>query len=326
MDIGVMVGGGGLGAVVDAVREVAEAGVLRAWVPQVFGVEALTAIAVAGREIPGIELGTAVVPTYPRHPLVLAGQALTTSAALARGTGGVPPTKAAGAAKNDGNRLHLGIGLSHQLVIEGMLGMAYEKPAVHMREYLSALRPALNRQPVDVKGETLEAHTLMGPLTVDDAGLVPILVAALGPALLRVTGELADGTLTWMAAPSVIGERIAPQITAAAEAAGRPRPRVGVGLPVAVTDDIDAALERAAASYAVYGTLPSYKRLLDEAGLDGPAGVVIAGDEDEVARRIRALADVGATELLASPIGSRAVRRETLRVLGALARETAPTS
>ena len=91
-----MVGGSGLAAVIEAVREVAGAGVRRAWVPQVFGVEALTAIAVAGREIPEIELGTAVVPTYPRHPLILAGQALTTSAAL----GG-------------GSRLHLGIGLSH---------------------------------------------------------------------------------------------------------------------------------------------------------------------------------------------------------------------
>src|SRR5207245_942107 len=233
-------------------------------------------------EVPGIELGTAVVPTYPRHPFVLAGQALTTSAAL----GG-------------GNRLHLGIGLSHQLVIEGMFGMAFQKPAVHLREYLSALRPALEGQPVDVKGETLRATTLMGPIKVDDAGPVPILVAALGPALLRVAGELADGTLTWMAAPEVIGERIAPSITAAAEAAGRPRPRVGVGLPVAVTDDVDEALQRAASSFAIYGTLPSYKRLLDEAGLDGPAGVVIAGDEDEVARRIRALAALHSAPALA---------------------------
>jgi F420-dependent oxidoreductase-like protein len=306
MDIGVMVGGGGLSAVVEAVREVAAAGVRRAWVPQVFGVEALTAIAVAGREVPDIELGTAVVPTYPRHPLVLAGQALTTSAALGGGT-----------------RLHLGIGLSHQLVIEGMLGLKFEKPALHMREYLSALRPALDGQPVSIDGETLRAHTLMGPLTVDDAGPVPILVAALGPMLLRVAGELADGTLTWMAAPQVIGERIAPSITAAAEAAGRPRPRIGVGLPVAVTTDVEATVERAAQQFAIYGTLPSYKRLLDEAGLDGPAGVVIAGDEDEVAGRIRALADVGATEFLASPVGSRAVRQETLRVLGELAREAA---
>jgi len=237
MHIGVMVGGSGVDPVVSAVRAAADAGLRRCWLPQVFSGEALTVIAVAGREIPDIDFGTAVIPTYPRHPLVLAQQALTTSAALG------------------GGRLHLGIGLSHQIVIEGMLGM--------------------------------------------------------------------DGTLTWMAAPRIVGDRIAPSITAAAEAAGRPRPRVGVGLPVAVTTDVDAVLERAAASYAVYGTLPSYKRLLDEAGLDGPAGVVIAGDEDEVAARIGALADVGATEFLASPIGSRAVREETLRLLGTLSREAA---
>lgn len=304
VEIGVMVAGSSLSGFVEAVREVAEAGIRRVWVPQVLGLEALTAIAVAGREVPGVELGTAVVPTYPRHPFVLAGQALTTAAAL----GGT-------------DRLHLGIGLSHQVVIEGLFGMKFEKPAVHMREYLSALRPALDGEPVDVAGQTLRAATLMGPIKVDDAPPVPVLVAALGPALLRVAGELADGTLTWMAAPKVIGDRIAPTITSAAQAAGRPRPRVGVGLPVAVTDDVDAALARATASYAIYDTLPSYKRLLDEAGAEGPAGVVIAGTESEVAGRIRALADVGATEFLASPFGSRAVRQETVRVLGELARE-----
>jgi F420-dependent oxidoreductase-like protein len=301
-----MIGGSGLTSVVEATRGAADAGVSRVWIPQVFGVEALTAIAVAGRELPGVEFGTAVIPTYPRHPLILAGQALTTAAALG------------------GARLHLGIGLSHQLVIEGMLGLRYEKPARHMREYLTALRPALDSQPVAVTGETLQANTLMGPLRVDDAGPgpMPVLVAALGPALLRVAGELADGTLTWMASPEVVEKRIAPSIIAAAEAAGRPRPRVGVGLPVAVTDNVEEALERAAASYAVYGTLPSYKRLLDEGGIDGPAGVVIAGNEEQVAGRIRALADTGATEFLASPIGSRAVREQTLRLLGALARES----
>jgi len=303
MDIGVMVGGSGVADVISAVQDAVDAGVRRVWLPQVFSNEALTVIAVAGREIPDVEFGTAVIPTYPRHPLLLALQALTTSAALGP------------------DRLHLGIGLSHQLVIEGMFGMAFEKPATHMREYLSALRPVLDGQPVDVQGETLRAATLMGPITVDGAGPVPVLVAALGPALLRVAGELADGTLTWMAAPRVVADRIAPSITAAAEAAGRPRPRIGIGLPVAVTNDVDAVLQRAASTYAIYGTLPSYRKLLDEAGLDGPAGVVIAGDEDEVAGRIRALAEVGATELLASPIGSRAVREETLRVLGALARE-----
>lgn len=311
MDIGLMIAGQGLTSFVDHARDAAEAGIPRVWLAQVFGVEALTAIAVAGREIPDLEFGTAVIPTYPRHPFILAGQAMTTRAAL----GGIP------------GRLHLGIGLSHQLVIEQMLGLTFEKPALHMREYLSALRPALDGQTVAVHGETVTAATIMGPIRVDDAGSdpIPVLVAALGPALLRVAGELADGTLTWMASPEVIGKRIAPSITAAAEAAGRPRPRVGVGLPVAVTSDVDAVLERAAATYAVYGTLPSYARLLEEGGLDGPAGTVIAGDEDEVAGRIRALADAGATEFLASPVGSRAERQETVRLLGALAREADPT-
>jgi F420-dependent oxidoreductase-like protein len=292
MDIGVMVGGTSLAGVVDAVREVADAGIGRAWVPQLIGVDALTAIAVAGREVPGIELGTAVVPTYPRHPLVLAGQALTTSAAL----GG-------------GSRLHLGVGLSHQVVIEGMLGIPWHRPVRHLSEYLDVLLPLLAERRHGAVQLSAEAPT------------PPVLVAALGPALLRVAGELADGTLTWMAAPEVVGERIAPTITAAAEAAGRPRPRIGVGLPVAVTDDVAGARERAAAAYAVYDTLPSYKRLLDEAGLEGPAAVVIAGDEEEVAGRIRALADVGATEIVASLFGSRSTRAETLRVLGALARD-----
>jgi F420-dependent oxidoreductase-like protein len=300
-----MVGGSGLTSTIAAVRQVADAGIRRAWLPQVTGIEALTAIAVAGREVPDIELGTAVIPTYPRHPLMLAGQALTTSAALGPG------------------RLHLGIGLSHQVVIEGMFGLRFEKPAVHTREYLSALRPALDGRPVDVQGETLRAATVMGPISVDDGHPVPVMVAALGPALLRVAGELGDGTLTWMAAPRVVGDRIAPTITAAAEAAGRPAPRVGIGLPVSVTNDVDGVLQRAASSYAIYGTLPSYRKLLDEAGIEGPAGVVIAGDEEVVAGRIRALADVGGTELVASPIGGRAEREATLALLGALARETA---
>jgi alkanesulfonate monooxygenase SsuD/methylene tetrahydromethanopterin reductase-like flavin-dependent oxidoreductase (luciferase family) len=168
MDIGVVVGGNGPDAIAAAVRDVADAGVRRAWLPQVFSGEALTIIAVLGRDFPDMEFGTAVIPTYPRHPLVLAEHALTTSAALG------------------GARLHLGIGLSHQLVIEGMLGMAFEKPAKHMREYLSALRPALDGQPVSVQGETLRANTLMGPIRIDGAGPNPVLVAAISAAELRV--------------------------------------------------------------------------------------------------------------------------------------------
>src|SRR5438552_3785210 len=183
MEIGVMVGGSGLAAVVEAVREVAAAGVGRAWVPQVFGVEALTAIAVAGREVPGIELGTSVIPTYPRHPMVLAQQALTTQAAI-------------------GGRLVLGIGLSHQVVIEGMFGYSFDKPARHMREYLSVLLPLLRGEQVAFEGDTIKAQ---GQMTVAEASPCPVLLAALAPRMLQLAGGVADGTITWMAAPKTLG-------------------------------------------------------------------------------------------------------------------------
>ncbi len=303
MDLGVMVNvadHAGLGGVVDQVRSVADAGIRSAWLPQVFGIDALTAVAVAGREVPGITLGTAVVPTWPRHPMVLAGQALTTQAAT-------------------GGRLVLGVGLSHQLVIEGMMGIPFQRPAHHMREYLTVLRALVHEGTVDFTGDTLRATTMVGPFRVPDAEPFPILVAALGPALLRLAGELSEGTLTWMAGRSVVEGRIVPSITEAAAAAGRPAPQVVVGLPVAVTADVDAARERAARQYATYGNLPSYRRLLDEEKVDGPADVAIAGDEETVTARIRGFFDAGATGFIAAPFGSAPERQATLRFLGQLA-------
>src|SRR5205807_7560092 len=198
--------------VVAQVRGAAEAGFTSAWVAQIFGYDALTLLAVVGREVPDIELGTAVVPTYPRHPVMLAAQALTTQAAT-------------------GRRLVLGIGLSHQLVIEGIFGYSFDRPARHMREYLSALMPLLRGEAVSYKGETLSAAT-MAPLDVK-ADPPPVLLAALGPAMLRLAGQQTDGTVTWMTGPTTIASHIVPSITTAANDAGRPAPRVAVRLSVA---------------------------------------------------------------------------------------------
>src|SRR5438105_11301923 len=168
---------GSIDDVIKEARWAAEGGLSSVWSPQIFGYDALTLLAVAGREVAGIELGTAVVPTYPRHPIVLAGQALTTQEAT-------------------GGRLVLGIGLSHQMVIEGMFGYSFDRPARHMREYLSALLPLVRGESISYKGETLSATT-MAPLDVKfDAP--PVLVAALGPTMLRLAGQQADGTVTWM--------------------------------------------------------------------------------------------------------------------------------
>ncbi|MCW2881074.1 MAG: Coenzyme F420-dependent N10-methylene tetrahydromethanopterin reductase-like protein [Sphaerisporangium sp.] len=272
-------------------------GFASAWVSNIFGLDALTALAVAGSQVPHIELGTAVVPTYPRHPAVLAQQALTTSTAL-------------------GGRLALGIGLSHQVVIESMYGYSYDKPARHMREYLSVLLPLLRGEQVDFEGETLNAH--LG-LSTPGAGEVPVLIAALAPRMLRLAGEMADGTVLWMTGPKTVADHVIPTITEAARGAGRPAPRIVCALPVAVTADKDAARARVGEVFAIYGQLPSYRAMLDREGAEGPADVAIVGDEDEVAGQIEELAKIGVTDFAAATFASGDDGIRTRNVLKTLA-------
>ena len=239
-----------LSKLTDQVRRAADDGFASVWLANIFGLEALTALAVAGSQVPGIELGTAVVPTYPRHPAVLAQQALTT--ALAVGPG----------------RLALGIGLSHKIVIEDMYGYSFDRPARHMREYLSVLQPLLDGTPVSVSGSTLSAHI---GLSTPRAGRVPVLLAAMAPRMLALAGEQTDGTILWMTGPATVRDYVVPAITAAASAAGRPSPRVVCTLPVCVTSDPDAARAAANQELAIYGQLPSYRAMLDKEGAAGPA-------------------------------------------------------
>ncbi len=278
---------------VDAMGAVAAAGLDTVWVPQNYGIESLTLIAAAGPRVPDIELGTAIVPTYSRHPMTLASQALTAQAAC-------------------GGRLTLGIGPSHQLATEGFMGIPYHRPARHTREYLTVLQALLETGGVEFSGELITANTLIGPHPVADAAPIPVLVSALAPAMLRLTGELAAGTITWMATAGVLGDRIVPSINAAAAAAGRPEPRVIAGLPVCITSDPDGARRRAADLFGIYGTLPAYRRLLDEAGVKGPEDVALVGDEEEVARSVAALADAGVTDLMAAPFDTEAEQTKTL--------------
>ena len=266
----------------NSLREAAEQGFPSYWMPQIFGMDALTAIAVAAKNVPNIRVGTSVVPTYPRHPMVLAQQALTTQSVI-------------------GGRLELGIGLSHQPVVEGMWGISFDKPVRHMSDYLSILTPLLNDRRVSFKGESVIGR---GEITPPPADAPPVLVAALGPQMLRLAGRLADGTITWMTGPETIRTLTAPTISEAAEEAGRPAPQVAMGLPVCVTSDVDAARERADRDYAIYGQLPSYRAMLDREGAATPADVAIIGDAGEVADRIRALADCGVTTFAASAFGS----------------------
>jgi F420-dependent oxidoreductase-like protein len=283
------VASGPIDTLVDAVRASADDGFATFWLPQIFGVEALAALAVAGREVPGIELATGVVPTFPRHPVTLAQEALTTQAA-------------------SDNRLLLGIGLSHQPVVEGMFGHSFDKPLRHMREYLAVLVPLTRGEPVSFEGEVFRVNA---GLQVKGAAPMPILLAALGPKMLELAGEVVDGTVTWMTGPQTIESHVVPIITAAASRAGRPAPRVAVGLPICVTNDADAVRERAAKTFMVYGTLPSYRAMLDREGAEGPADVAIVGDEDAVGAALDRLDKVGTTDFVASIIGNSEDRNRT---------------
>jgi len=281
---------------ISSARDAADAGYASFWLPQTMGMDAMTALAVVGHEIPAIELGIAVVPTFPRHPIVMAQQALTTQAII-------------------GGRLTLGIGLSHQPIIEGSYGYSFEKPVRHMREYLEALLPLVRDGNVSYVGDTITARI---GLEVRGSSPVRVLLAALGPKMLELAGGMADGTATWMTGPATLTQHVVPTIRAAAAAAGRPAPTIGAGFPVCVTDDVGAARARAATTFAIYGTLPSYRAMLDREGADGPADIAVVGDEASVRDQIAVLGNIGVTDLIASIFGSRDERDRTYAFLSTL--------
>jgi len=273
---------GTIDAMVAEARRAEADGFASYWAPQIFGHDALTALAVIGREVPRIELGTSVVPTYPRHPMMMAQQALTVNAAA-------------------GGRLCLGIGLSHQIVVESMWGMSFDKPVRHMREYLEVMMPLLEGKPVSHAGE---AFNVNGGVSVPGGTRPNVVIAALGEQMLKVTAALADGTLTWCTGPQTLANHTIPTLKAAADKAGRDSTRVIAALPVCVTNDREAALKRAAQVFVVYGQLPRYRAMLDKEGAAGPADIAIIGSASEVADRIMALGEIGVTDFAAVEFGA----------------------
>lgn len=265
--------------IVAQVQQAERDGFTTGWLANIFGMDAMTAIAVAGRATKRIELGTAVVPTYPRHPMAMAQQALSTQAAT-------------------GGRFALGIGLSHQMVIEGMFGLSFAKPFTHMKEYMAALAPLIRNGTVSFAGEEFRVN---GNISVPGATPCPILLAALAPKMLGLAGSEGDGTITWMTGPKTLKDYTVPRINEAAAKAGKPKPRVVVGLPVAVTKDVAGAREAAGRSFQIYGMLPSYRAMLDREGAAGPSDVAIVGEEDDVAEQIQNLGRIGVTDYLGVP-------------------------
>ena len=255
------------------------AGFASVWVPQIPDeFDALTAVALMGRATSRVELGTAVMPVQTRHPVAMAQQALAVQAACE-------------------GRLTLGLGPSHHWIVEDMLGLPYERPARLMRDYLEVLTVALaGPGPVDVENDSFRIHN---PLDVTDLAPTPVLLAALAPVMLRLAGEHASGTILWMADERAIGDHIVPRITKAAEEAGRPRPRVVAGIPVALceSDEVDGARARANQLLGHADYSPNYERLLDYGDATDVGDLLAAGDEAAVLARLRGFRDAGATDL-----------------------------
>jgi 5,10-methylenetetrahydromethanopterin reductase len=289
---------------VDQVAAIAARGFSAAAFADIMSFDALTVVALAGRAVADIELSTAVVPIYSRHPLALARQALTTQAAI-------------------GGRLTLGIGLSHRPVVESVWSQPFDRPVEYMTEYLAVLEPLLRGESVAFSGNWFRTQA---QLSLPEITPPPVILAALGERMLRLAGERADGTVTWMVGPKTLASHITPVITAAARSAGRPAPRIIVGLPICVTDSPDAARSRAARAFERYGQLPSYRAMLDREGVASPADVAIVGPESEVERQLAEIERAGGTDFNASVIGSADEQQRTVAFLQARVRHARGTA
>ncbi|MGW8357944.1 TIGR03564 family F420-dependent LLM class oxidoreductase [Streptomyces wedmorensis] len=284
-------------------REARDAGLRSGWFGQTFGYDSPSLAAIVGREVPGLQVGTSAIPVFGRHPLLISSQAQTAQAAT-------------------GGRYHLGLALGTRHLTETGFGIPYERPIGLLREFLTALRPLLETGSADFHGELLTATTPY-PASVPGARPpVPVLVAAMGPQALRVSGELADGILPFLAGPRALAEHIVPAVTAAATAAGRPAPRIVALVPGVVTADAEAVREKAHEALALYEGIPSYRRAIELSGASRAAGLAVIGDEETVAEEVRRYREAGATEVVftATELNGEEDRRRTWKLLGELAR------
>jgi F420-dependent oxidoreductase-like protein len=298
--IGIMIGpemgnySGKVDRLCDDAREADEAGFTSAWIPQLpQDFDAMTAVALMGRVTSRIELGTAVVPLQSRHPIALGQQALSVQAACS-------------------GRFTLGVGPSHHWIVDTMLGLPYERPAQLVEDYLDVFDAMFaGPSPVDVENERFRIHN---PLDITDLAPTPVLLAALGPVMLRIAGERTDGTILWMADERAIAEHVVPKITKAAESVGRPSPRVVAGVPVGLCreDEVDATRERAnrILGHAEYS--PNYQRLLEQGDATDVGDIAAVGTEADVERRLRSFADAGATDLSVRVLPTGKGREELL--------------
>jgi F420-dependent oxidoreductase-like protein len=306
--IGLTGGGATVDKILTQAHQAESDGFSALWYASSVAGDPLIAMAIAGRATRSIELGTAVLQTYPCHPLLQATRVA--AAANAMGRAG----------------LTLGLGPSHQPVVHGVLGLSYADVAANTEEYVHIVAGLLRGDDVNFTGHhwTLQGHGRTTPVDYE----VPLLLSAMAPRMLRIAGRLADGVVLWMASARAIETRIIPTLTEAASDADRKRPRVVAGLPVAVHDDVDAARDAVAATSVGYAGMINYQRIIEAGGGSQAADIAIVGDEKSVRAQLQAIIDAGATDVWAQTVAvgeSRDARRNSLRrtrdLLGELARQ-----
>jgi F420-dependent oxidoreductase-like protein len=279
------------------------------WCAQLFGMDALTLFSLAGATTSRIRMGTAVIPTYSRHPLVLASHALTTQAAT-------------------NNRLLLGIGSSHRALVEGVLGADYDRPAAYLREYLTVLPRILQGERFVYDGERLHVDTTsrFGRAGGLGAEAPPVYVGTMFPISLRVTGQFADGVVTWLVGPQTFTDVVVPTLSDAAAEAERSRPQVVASIPMALcaTADVDAQREQVDRQLETFVSLPVYQQVLAREGANGPSDLAAIGDEETIVRRIAEFTDAGVDEISGVCFGDEATLHRTAEFLGSLSRASAP--
>jgi F420-dependent oxidoreductase-like protein len=256
-----------------------EAGLDTIWTPQIPDeIDVMTAVTLLGTATSRIEIGTSIVPLQPRHPVVLAQQALSNQAVCQ-------------------GRFTLGLGVSHHWIIKDMMGLPYERQALTMRCYLDVLDQALGGPGVvEVKNELFDIHQ---PLDITDLTPTPVLIAALGPMMLELAGARADGTVLWLADERTIASHVVPAITKAAEGAGRPAPRIMAGVPVCLCrdDEVEAAIERTNRTLSEVVASPNYVRLMEHGDAQSIGDVLVCGSETAMEERLRGFAEAGVTDL-----------------------------
>ena len=299
--VGVSIATTGGSTIIAMIEKAEAAGVKQVWMTQnPVTNDSLTVFAAVMGRTNRVRLGTSIVPTYPRHPLVLAQQAATV-AALGPG------------------RLRLGVGPSHRPIIEGTYGLPMEAPLAHLREYVGVLRDILWNGQVEHQGRFFTAKA-----TLSHPPRLPLLTSALGEDAFRLAGEISDGAISWNCPPSYLLDVALPALRAGAQAQQRPTPLLVAHAWIALSNDIAAIRAAGKQRLAGYARMPFYANMFATAGYpieaDGNVSdalidsLVIRGDEAAVTARIDELLAAGLDELMLTtlPLSDEVVEREQI--------------